>query len=261
MAIAATVPQPAAAAPREPTGKWMVDFGETQCIAQRSYGTPDKPLTLMPKAPETGGVLQLFVIRKGAVRSFAEQLDGRLRAGNAPAKQLTALAYTPPKQRFRVFLYNLPRADVAAWPTSTSLDVRAEASLREELALTGLHPLLKIMDECVADLRSHWNYTREGVPSNHRQSAMGDLTGLIRSEDYPAINIRNNQTGRVKVVLLVGADGKVADCSLTETSGVAALDAQTCVLIKDRAKLRPAIGADGRPARDVVVQAVHWLIR
>jgi protein TonB len=52
-------------------------------------------------------------------------------------------------------------------------------------------------------------------------------------------------------VVLVDEAGKVADCTLLETSGVAALDAQTCAIIQRRARYKPAIGLDGKAARAV----------
>lgn len=252
------VPGGAAAEPRNPTDNWVVNFDAAQCVAYRAYGTEQKPLTLMLKAPPAGEVLQLFVMRNGAAMESAEQLDGRVRSGSGPEQRLSVLAYSPPKSGRRVFRYNLPKAEVAAWAASPVLEVRASPGLRESFALSGLKPVLKVLDECVADLRTEWNYTDEGAVSKNLQRVQGDLTGLINSDDYPAVNIRKGEAGSVQVVVLVDAAGKVADCSLVESSGVAALDAQTCATIKERATFKPAVGADGRPAKDIFFQRVTW---
>jgi len=37
----------AAAAPRQPSGRWVVEFNDAQCIASRNYGTPGNPLRLV----------------------------------------------------------------------------------------------------------------------------------------------------------------------------------------------------------------------
>ncbi|HEX2803352.1 MAG TPA: energy transducer TonB, partial [Sphingomicrobium sp.] len=66
--------------------------------------------------------------------------------------------------------------------------------------------------------------------------------------------------GGVGLVLLVDETGKVADCSVIRTSGVAALDAQACTILKLRGKLEPAIGADGKPAKGSLVGSVNWRI-
>ncbi len=257
-AIAGVLPQGATAAPPEPTGKWVVNFEPAQCIASRSYGTEEEPLMLVLKAPVTGSTLQLFVIRKGRKGSAAEQLKGGLAIAGEAKAGLSVLAYSPKGEARRVFLFNLPRDSVAAWPSKGSLEVRAGASIREGFALSGLQPLLKIMDKCVADLRDYWNFSDETIASKHRRRAEANLIRVFSANDYPSISLREGDTGTVRVVLLVDPTGKVADCSLVETSGVAVLDAQTCVLIRERAQLRPAIGVDGKPARDVFLQRVTW---
>jgi protein TonB len=66
------------------------------------------------------------------------------------------------------------------------------------------------------------------------------------------------QTGTAVMVLLIDESGKVADCTLTETSGAAALDAQGCAVIRERGKFTPAIGTDGRPAKSAIQVRVHW---
>ena len=61
-------------------------------------------------------------------------------------------------------------------------------------------------------------------------------------------------------VLLIDETGRVADCTVIETSGVASLDAQTCGAVKLQARFKPAIGLDGKPAKDGVVQRVSWIL-
>ena len=51
IALAAAAP---AAEPRQPTGQWIVNFDDAQCVAQRDYGTADKPLTLTGTITESG---------------------------------------------------------------------------------------------------------------------------------------------------------------------------------------------------------------
>ena len=54
-----------AAEPLQPTAKWVVNFDAAQCVASRNYGTADKPLFLVLKAPPIGDVLQIGIIRNG----------------------------------------------------------------------------------------------------------------------------------------------------------------------------------------------------
>ncbi len=61
-------------------------------------------------------------------------------------------------------------------------------------------------------------------------------------------------------MILVDEQGKVADCTVIQTSGVAALDAQSCSVIKLGAKYKPAIGLDGKPAKSAAFQTISWKI-
>ena len=67
--------------------------------------------------------------------------------------------------------------------------------------------------------------------------------------------------GAVSLALLIDEQGKVADCTVTQTSGVAALDAQSCAIIKERGKFSPAIGHDGKPAKSSWLQRINWALQ
>lgn len=58
--------------------------------------------------------------------------------------------------------------------------------------------------------------------------------------------------------ILIDEKGKVADCTVTQTSGLAALDSQTCFIITSRAKFVPAVGADGNPAKHSMSPRIQW---
>jgi outer membrane biosynthesis protein TonB len=116
------------------------------------------------------------------------------------------------------------------------------------------------MDECVADLRQVWNVWDPNGPSKLKQAPKGNVNGLIRSEDYPGIALLQNQQGSLQFVLLIDEGGRVADCTIVETSGVASLDAQSCAILQDKARFTPAIGLDGKPAKSSYFQRVTWRI-
>jgi hypothetical protein len=260
VAMVASFPQPVTAAPLAPAGKWVVDFGAAQCVAMREYGTAEQPMTLILKAPAMGEVIQLLVARGGSGASGAEQVEGSVRFADAPRQTATALVYSPVKSKRRIVLYNLKRADVAGWPGEGVLTLQADATLRQQFELTDLKPLLKVLDECVTDLAAYWNYSEADAPPKlqRRATQARPLKALFSSHDYPEVNLWRNQEGRVGAILLINEQGRVEDCTLVETSGAAALDAQTCIILKNEARYTPAVGADGKPARDVDFARVHW---
>ncbi|HYD36402.1 MAG TPA: energy transducer TonB, partial [Allosphingosinicella sp.] len=54
--------------------------------------------------------------------------------------------------------------------------------------------------------------------------------------------------------------GRVTDCTVTASSGSAALDSATCRLMKQRARFTPARDSDGHPTSDSVSNAIRWVL-
>ncbi|WP_114228713.1 MULTISPECIES: energy transducer TonB [Sphingomonas] len=251
----------AAATLLQPTSKWIVDFDETQCTASRDFGTAERPLTLLLKAPVTGDVIQLFIARGALGTSVAQPLQATVSWGGAAPRKIDALTFRAVTVKRQMFLINLPRTDVAAAAAAGASDLKVDGlGLGFDFNLGPLANMLKVMDSCVSDLATHWNYhdDKSGAADPLKTHAKGPLVRLFSSDDYPSDAVRNDQSGEVAAVLLINPDGKVADCTLTKTSGVAVLDAQTCAIVRDRARLQPAIGLDGKAARDVYTYRVRW---
>jgi protein TonB len=90
--------------------------------------------------------------------------------------------------------------------------------------------------------------------------ARANLASYVSDEDYPSNAIRNGEQGTTRFRLTVGPDGKVKDCSVTNSSGSSALDSTTCRLMKQRARFTPAMDSNGRPAGDTVASAIRWVL-
>jgi TonB family protein len=256
-ALATLTTVEAAAEPRAPTGKWNVDFGDAQCIAHRDYGEPKSPLRLVLKAPPVGDVMQVAVMRQAAW-TFAEQVDASVAIDARRPLKTNLLMYSPKGSKERIYLLNMPAADFAQLRRASTLSVRS-GSLNETFALSEMEPLLKVVGECVADLRRIFNIGASGTDAaGLRSRARTNLAKFFSDGDYPDVAVMKGQSGRVGFALLIGEDGRVADCTIVATSGVPSLDSQACALLKSRAKFEPARDHEGRPAKDSVVGGIVW---
>jgi protein TonB len=85
------------------------------------------------------------------------------------------------------------------------------------------------------------------------------LRKLFDSGDYPAQALSEGDSGITRIVALIDQKGGVAECMVDETSGIATLDAMTCIIVKERAKFVPAVGQDGKPARSATTTRVRWI--
>lgn len=247
----------AVAAPRAPSGKWNVDFADAQCIAHRDYGTAKGSPKLLIKAPALGDVMQVAILRD-LTWSPAEQVDSTLVIDGGRPLKTTLLMYSPADSKQRIYLVNMPSADFALVRRGSTLSVRSPG-LNETFALSQMEPLMKVVDECVADLKRVFNIVGNGPEATGlRSRARGNIARLFSSGDYPQVALRKGQTGRVKFAMLIQENGRVADCTIIATSGVASLDSQACAMVKTKAKFQPAIGNDGKPAKDAVVGSISW---
>jgi protein TonB len=88
--------------------------------------------------------------------------------------------------------------------------------------------------------------------------AKGSLPSLFSTDDYPQSSIRNEEQGTTAVRLTIGPDGRVADCSITQSSGSSALDSATCNIIRRRARYTPAKDQAGNPITGTDSARIRW---
>jgi periplasmic protein TonB len=111
-----------------------------------------------------------------------------------------------------------------------------------------------------------------GVGSGAGDGAIGDATGGavatpaqrlpggIKDSDYPDAAYRARIGGSLTTQFVVGVNGRVTNCSVTESSGNADLDEGTCRLVMRRYRYRPARDARGQPVPVTLSTDHSWII-
>lgn len=85
------------------------------------------------------------------------------------------------------------------------------------------------------------------------------LRGAFNNDtDYPGAARRAEQQGTVRVSYTVGADGRVSNCAVTQSSGSSSLDSTTCRIFERRFRYAPARDAAGNPVSTTVRSTVTW---
>lgn len=261
--VIASVAAPAAK-PLQPTSKWHVDFGDSQCVASRDYGPVGSPLLLMIKRPPIGDVIQIAVIRNGSFK-YADQTAGQVVFDEHAPIKTNFLEYGVAKLGQRILTLNLSMIELAPIRRASIIRIRTrpenlkygqtvpKAQSDFIFRSTDMPKVLDLLEECAADLRTIWN-----VSVTLKEGAYGDIQRLFSRADYPYAAQRREQMGTARLILLIDEAGKVADCTVTETSGAASIDAQSCAVLRERGKFRPAIGLDGKPAKSAYSQSITW---
>jgi periplasmic protein TonB len=93
-----------------------------------------------------------------------------------------------------------------------------------------------------------------------RARAKANLATLISNQDYPAAALRKEEEGMVGFRLTISPEGRVSDCTITQSSGSASLDAATCRILVGRARFDPARDRKGRPVADTMAGRILWRI-
>jgi TonB family protein len=253
--------QPASAAPpRQPVGKWLVDYGDTACTAARNYAPADKPVTLAFRPSPNGTVVRLMVARPGRVPS-PHHFDVTTTITSEKAKT-TGLRFETTDKKRDIIWINFDRAALDGLHAAGEIAIKAGVAIDERFALPGIADVLKALDRCNADLRKHWNVEDAvgAVPLSQGATALKPLYRLLSPDDYPAQAARERASGSTRIMLMVDETGALKDCLVEETSGIASLDAMSCGVLLQRAKFTPALDNAGKFARSVLTVRISWRI-
>jgi len=90
--------------------------------------------------------------------------------------------------------------------------------------------------------------------------ARANLASYISDEDYPQSAIRNEEQGTTGFRLDIGPDGRVTNCTITASSGSAALDDATCSILRRRARFQPATDDQGHATADSTSGRIRWVL-
>jgi TonB family protein len=81
----------------------------------------------------------------------------------------------------------------------------------------------------------------------------------ITSDDYPPAANARNESGTVSYDVLVSASGVPRRCTVSESSGSAALDRRTCEIVMERSAFIPASNGAGGSAAAVYRSRIRWI--
>lgn len=80
---------------------------------------------------------------------------------------------------------------------------------------------------------------------------------VFSDDDYPSASRAAEEEGVTRVSYVVGADGRVTQCEIVQSSGFKRLDDATCSIIQRRFRFNPAT-RDGQPVAERKTQPVRW---
>ena len=82
----------------------------------------------------------------------------------------------------------------------------------------------------------------------------------VTTADYPARDLRSGNEGTTGFRLIIGSDGKVRNCEITQSSGSESLDRAACKNVSSRARFDPARNENGDDIVGEYTSSVRWQI-
>jgi protein TonB len=88
--------------------------------------------------------------------------------------------------------------------------------------------------------------------------AHGTAASLFSKDDYPAAAAGTGAHGKVVARLTIDTTGRVAGCTIMQSSGYGVLDQATCSILRRRARYGPGIDKHWQPVVSTVTESIVW---
>ena len=183
--------------PKQPTGKWTVEFADKLCVLSRNYGTDANPLLLAFNQAPMEDRLEVIVVRRSdSLKSDGGQAKVLFGDKEVSAPYGASSVASNSLRRIRIQLEGeLYESAIAA--KLIAIDVPSE--VRETFSVPGFAEGLRVLRDCTIDLGVDWGFSVE-----EQKRIAGPARGVRRLEgifshaDYPASAVRDSASGDVK---------------------------------------------------------------
>ncbi len=197
-------------------------------------------------------------IAQGSESEIRYQIDGRTYNG---------------KQKTIIFTDAAGKALLAAVGSDFEQEIRRSSTLAifnggmsiGQVSLKGVAAAMATVNSCLQDLRVNGNSvtvnsaTSSAVPVRPAVPK-GDVGSWVAISDYPRNALRERREGAVSFRLAVGNDGRVAGCTIIQSSGHQDLDDATCAGLTKRARFTPVRDIYGRVLSTSYESRVNWKV-
>lgn len=245
---------PAAPAPLEPNGPWVVEGSEGACMLTRSYGPDSAKITVGLQPLFTTPKSELIVLTQDRSRENGRgEATVTLSSGEVLTGTFYSYALTNRRRATRLLM---PSELLAKVKTATSMTLAARPlSVTVRLARTAA--AFAVFDECQRALFKLWNVDPAALAPGRAPVAI-DPGRAYGWDQYPVKAMRQNIQGRVLTVLDIDAGGGVTGCRVVAPVHPL-LDAATCERAR-RIRFTPGKDANGTLASSIYMLPVRWVL-
>ena len=249
----------AAAAPLQPSGKWVVDFAENACVLSRQYDNATPPFSVHFKAPILGPQFEIIIATPNQKEAPESWDTGWIEKPNGQRVEPINIDSYSTVSKSRLSRVYLAPDLYQVGEDGERLILHIDKKHSYDLALPQLKEAMAVLDFCLKDLRKV-NGVDESVTSRIATPAKSKrgVVSYFSPQDYPAQEIREGGQGNVGALYWVETDGTVKECKVLDSSKRPRLDRQTCNILVRRGRFTPALDANGKPIRSPQYVRIRW---
>lgn len=264
----------------QPVSSWNLDYAEDSCRMLRIFGSDQDKTAFYLEQYEPGE--EFFVLVAGKPLNRIKQQEIKIQFGPAaPQQEESAILADFGDFGSGLMISNMsmiPRMgkDASAskkwgdkWPPAirapeadiTWVEFSKIGTKNLVLELGAMEKPMDALRACTdnllgqwgIDIESHKTLTRKAGPANNPR------TWLV-PDDYPTQLLRKNEQGLVQFRLMVGTDGLPESCHIQKSTRGKAFDDLVCEKVMERARLKPALDANGQPIRSYYRSSVRFAV-
>lgn len=247
----------AADVPKQPTGKWVAEYNEDECLLSRSFGSDANILILSFRGFPMDDYIRVIVFKSGTAGDTNTDAGARLGFGGEPIKTMFS-AFDLAGKPVRRIEMSVKRSDLMAATESGVVSVDVPGEVKGSFAVPELGSALDVLTDCSLKLGAAW-----GIPTEQqkRMKAPAKLNGLpFTPDDFPESALKQDMGGRTEVRMTIDEQGQPIDCIPLKSTPNAVFARTSCNVLRKRAHFKPAIDVDGHPMKSLYVETVTFLI-
>ncbi len=260
------------AAPLQPSSQWQVDDSDGVCAGRRVHSK--QMLTIMPSPlGQWGRILVEGPGRVPTIRQYRSVIDV---GDQGDPIRTTSMVYPLSTRGQRGIMTVISSSDLDRLFHGNRFTIRSSRGNDQRViwenreidyasasfAMSDGVVLRSALEACTTRIKKMWGIVDGKLPEPAVASIeLSDLPALFTSDDYPGEALSNSQGGTTSYALLIDEQGKVLDCSISSSSGIASLDLMGCTIFTGRAKFSPGRNSSGEAIRTIyMTPPISWRI-
>jgi hypothetical protein len=247
----------AADALKQPTGKWIAEYADDECLLSRPYGSDSTTLILTLRQLPMETWVGVIVFKNGTRGETAMGTKGNLAFGGEPISK-TFSAFDLAGKPIRRIETGVKLSELMAAVQSAIVSVSVPGEVQEDFAVPELGSALEVLGDCALKLGAAW-----GIPIEQQKRVKVPpklLKAPFDSFDYPNAALRKDMSGRTEVRLTIDDRGRPLDCIPLKSTPDQVFARTSCSVLMKRAHFKPAVDIDGRPMKSIYVQTINFQI-